>query len=101
MIQVTLPGKDVATGLGIILLTQTFGGALLVSVAQAVSLEKIGKTVKTIDPIANLNPHSVPAGSSTSLMGSPHAHASIELQAVYGRGNQSDLSCRTHICCGL
>lgn len=79
MVQTTLPENDVATGIGLILFAQTFGGALFVSVAQAVFLENISKALKTLAP--NLDPHSVLDGAST---GSSHAQASPELQAVYG-----------------
>lgn len=82
MVQTTLPENDVATGVGIILFAQTFGGALFVSVAQAVFLENISKALKTLAP--NLDPHSVLDGASTVLPGSSHAQASPELQAVYG-----------------
>ncbi|KAI9643370.1 hypothetical protein NHQ30_007989 [Ciborinia camelliae] len=82
MVQTTLHENDVATGLGIIFFAQTFGGALFVSVAQAVFLENISKALKTLAP--NLDPHSVLDGASAALHGSSNAQASAELQAVYG-----------------
>ncbi|KAH8810862.1 putative efflux pump antibiotic resistance protein [Xylogone sp. PMI_703] len=80
MVQTTLPENDVATGVGIVLFVQTFGGALFVSVAQAVFLENISKALKTLAP--NLDPHSVLNGASASLPGSP-VQVSPELQTVY------------------
>ncbi|KAH8795127.1 major facilitator superfamily domain-containing protein [Hyaloscypha sp. PMI_1271] len=77
MVQTTLAESDVATGVGIIFFAQTFGGALFVSVAQAVFLENISKALKTVAP--NLDPHTVPNGAST-LQGS---QVSSELQEVY------------------
>ncbi|KAJ5565380.1 hypothetical protein N7513_001622 [Penicillium frequentans] len=74
MVQTTLSENDVATGIGLILFAQTFGGALFVSVAQLVFLENISKALKTLAP--NLNPKSVLDGESTG--------SSPELQAVYG-----------------
>lgn len=74
MVQTTLPEKDVATGVGIILFAQTFGGALFVSVAQAVFLGKISSALKTLAP--NVDPQSLLDGVSTA--------ASPELQAAYG-----------------
>lgn len=74
MVQTTLSENDVATGIGLILFAQTFGGALFVSVAQLVFLENISKALKTLAP--NLNPKSVLDGESTG--------SSSELQAVYG-----------------
>ncbi|KAF5878452.1 putative mfs transporter protein [Botrytis fragariae] len=82
MVQTTLLEDDVATGIGIVLFAQTFGGALFVSVAQAVFLEKISKALKTLAP--NLDPHSVLDGASTVLSGSSNIQTSVELQAVYG-----------------
>lgn len=82
MVQTTLPENDVATGVGIILFVQTFGGALFVSVAQSVFLENISKTLKTLAP--NLDPHSVLNGVLTGLPGSTHSQVSPELQAIYG-----------------
>lgn len=82
MVQTTLPENDVATGVGIILFVQTFGGALFVSVAQSVFLENISKTLKTLAP--NLDPHSVLNGALTGLPGSTHSQVSPELQAIYG-----------------
>ncbi|KAJ5631815.1 uncharacterized protein N7484_011915 [Penicillium longicatenatum] len=73
MVQTTLPESDVATGIGLILFAQTFGGALFVSIAQLVFLENIGKALKTLAP--NVNPKSVLDGESTG--------SSPELQAVY------------------
>lgn len=74
MVQTTLSENDVATGIGLILFAQTFGGALFVSVAQLVFLENISKALKTLAP--NLNPKSVLDGESTG--------SSPKLQAVYG-----------------
>lgn len=82
MVQTTLPENDVATGVGIVLFVQTFGGALFVSVAQSVFLENISKTLKTLAP--NLDPHSVLNGALTGLPGSTHSQVSPELQAIYG-----------------
>ncbi|TGO20631.1 hypothetical protein BPAE_0279g00040 [Botrytis paeoniae] len=82
MVQTTLLEDDVATGIGIVLFAQTFGGALFVSVAQAVFLENISKALKTLAP--NLDPHSVLDGTSTVLSGSSDIQMSVELQAVYG-----------------
>ncbi|ESZ95129.1 major facilitator superfamily transporter [Sclerotinia borealis F-4128] len=82
MVQTTLPEDDVATGIGIVLFAQTFGGALFVSVAQAVFLENIGKALKTLAP--DLDPHSVLDGQSTVLSSSSTPQVSAELQAVYG-----------------
>jgi hypothetical protein len=78
MVQTTLAESDVATGVGIIFFAQTFGGALFVSVAQAVFLENISKALKTVAP--NLDPHTVLNGAST-LQGS---QVSSKLQEVYG-----------------
>ncbi|KAJ5893095.1 hypothetical protein N7504_009786 [Penicillium tannophilum] len=74
MVQTTLSENDVATGIGLILFAQTFGGALFVSVAQLVFLENISKALKTLAP--NLNPKFSLDGESTG--------SSPELQAVYG-----------------
>ncbi len=82
MVQTTLPENDVASGVGIILFVQTFGGALFVSVAQSIFLANISKTLKTLAP--NLDPHSVLNGALTGLPGSSHAQVSPELQAGYG-----------------
>ncbi|KAL1870953.1 hypothetical protein Plec18167_007260 [Paecilomyces lecythidis] len=76
MVQATLLENDVATGIGLILFAQTFGGALFVSVAQAVFLENISKALRTLAP--NLDPHSVLDGASTGS-----SHTSRELQPVY------------------
>lgn len=76
MVQTTLPEKDVAIGVGIVFFAQTFGGALFVSVAQAVFLENISKALKTIAP--NLDPQSVLNSASAGS-----AQTSPELQAVY------------------
>ncbi|GAD98124.1 major facilitator superfamily transporter [Paecilomyces variotii No. 5] len=78
MVQTTLPENDVATGIGLLLFAQTFGGALFVSIAQAVFLENISKALKALAP--NLDPHSVLDGASTS---SSHARTSQGLQAAY------------------
>lgn len=74
MVQTTLSENDVATGIGLILFAQTFGGALFVSIAQLVFLENISKALKTLAP--SLNPKSVLDGESTG--------SSTELRAVYG-----------------
>ncbi|KAJ5810633.1 Major facilitator superfamily domain general substrate transporter [Penicillium pulvis] len=74
MVQTTLSENDVATGIGLILFAQTFGGALFVSVAQLLFLENISKALKTLAP--NLSPKSVLDGETTG--------SSPELQAVYG-----------------
>ncbi|KAJ5929798.1 hypothetical protein N7454_006748 [Penicillium verhagenii] len=74
MIQTTLPEKDVATGIGLILFAQMFGGALFVSVAQAVFLENISKALKTLAP--DLNPKSVLDGETSG--------SSSEFRSVYG-----------------
>ncbi|KAB8257907.1 MFS general substrate transporter [Aspergillus pseudonomiae] len=79
MVQTTLPENDVATEIGLILFAQTFGGALFVSVAQAVSLRNISEALKTM--ALNLDPHSVLDGTSIN---SSYAQASPELQAGYG-----------------
>ncbi|KAJ5358404.1 uncharacterized protein N7496_010817 [Penicillium cataractarum] len=63
---------DVATGIGLILFAQTFGGALFVSVAQAVFLQSIGKALKALAP--GLDAESVLDGQ---------ARETPELQAVY------------------
>lgn len=73
MVQTTLPENDVATGIGLVLFAQTLGGALFVSVAQAVFLKNISKALKTLAP--NLNPKSVLNGVS--------AGSSPELRAAY------------------
>lgn len=73
MVQATLPENDVATGIGLVLFAQTLGGALFVSVAQAVFLENISKALKTLAP--TLNPKSVLNGVSTG--------SSPELRAAY------------------
>lgn len=80
MVQTTLAESDVATGVGIVLFAQTFGGALFVSVAQAVFLENIGKVLRTLAP--DLSPYSVLEGASTALPGSS-TQTSPELQAAY------------------
>ncbi|KAF7904464.1 hypothetical protein EAF00_001798 [Botryotinia globosa] len=67
MVQTTLPEIDVATGLGIILFAQNFGGALFVSVAQAIFLENISQALKTLAP--NLDPRSVLDGAMTAFPG--------------------------------
>lgn len=82
MVQTTLLKDDVATGIGIILFAQTFGGALFMSVAQAVFLGNITKALKILAP--NLDPQSVLDGASTDLPGSTDTQTSIELVAVYG-----------------
>lgn len=82
MVQTTLPEFDVAIGIGIILFTQTFGGALFVSVAQTIFLENISKALKAVAP--NLDPHSVFDGASTALPGNSSTQASAELREVYG-----------------
>ncbi|PYH86105.1 MFS general substrate transporter [Aspergillus uvarum CBS 121591] len=63
MVQTTLPEEDVATGLGIVLFAQTFGGAVFVSVAQAVFLEHITAALRTLAP--HVNPYSVLGGAAT------------------------------------
>ncbi|CRL29292.1 Siderophore transporter, RhtX/FptX family [Penicillium camemberti] len=73
MVQATLPENDVATGIGLVLFAQTLGGALFVSVAQAVFLENISKALKTLAP--TLNPKSLLNGVSTG--------SSPELRAAY------------------
>ncbi|KAA8569011.1 hypothetical protein EYC84_000684 [Monilinia fructicola] len=83
MVQTKLPDSDIATGIDIILFAQIFGGALFVSVAQAILLENIGKALKTLAP--NLDPHSVLIGAAV-LSGFSTAQVAAELQAVYGVG---------------
>lgn len=73
MVQTRLPKNHEATVIGLILFAQTLGGALFVSVAQAVFLENISKALETLAP--NLNPKSVLNGVSTD--------SSPELRAVY------------------
>ncbi|OJJ95696.1 hypothetical protein ASPACDRAFT_35954 [Aspergillus aculeatus ATCC 16872] len=73
MVQTTLPEEDVATGLGIVLFAQTFGGAVFVSVAQAVFLEHITAALRTLAP--DVDPYSVLGGASTAT--------SPALQSVY------------------
>ncbi|KAJ8064834.1 hypothetical protein OCU04_007142 [Sclerotinia nivalis] len=82
MVQTTLSENEVSTGIGIILFAQTFGGALFVSVAQAVPPKNIGKALKTVAP--NLDSHSVLDGVSAILPDSSQIQASAELQVVYG-----------------
>ncbi|TGO32413.1 hypothetical protein BHYA_0320g00070 [Botrytis hyacinthi] len=82
MVQTTLPEIDVATGIGIILFAQTFGGALFVSVVQAIFPENISKALKTVAP--DLDPHSVLDGAMTTFSGNSSTQTSAELQAVYG-----------------
>ncbi|KGO43900.1 Major facilitator superfamily domain, general substrate transporter [Penicillium expansum] len=74
MVQTTLLETDVATGIGLVLFAQTLGGALFVSVAQAVFLQNISKALKTLAP--NLSPKSVLSGVAPG--------SSQELRAVYG-----------------
>ncbi|KAL3419414.1 major facilitator superfamily transporter [Phlyctema vagabunda] len=81
MVQTALPEAHVATGVGIVLFAQTFGGALLMSVAQAVFLRDISKALQTLAP--NLDLHAVLDGASTALPSSSHAQASPELQVIY------------------
>ncbi|KAJ5247316.1 mfs transporter protein [Penicillium chermesinum] len=83
MVQTTLPEHDIATGIGIILFAQTFGGALFVSVAQAVFLGSITEALNKIAP--DLNPQSIVSGATASLPGSSTGQVSAALQAVYGR----------------
>ncbi|RAH46759.1 MDR family MFS transporter [Aspergillus brunneoviolaceus CBS 621.78] len=73
MVQTTLPEADVATGLGIVLFAQTFGGAVFVSVAQAVFLEHITAALRTLAP--DVDPYSVLGGALTAT--------SPALQSVY------------------
>lgn len=80
MVQTTLPENDMATGIGLILFTQTLGGAVFVSVAQAVFLENISKVLKTLAP--NLNPKSVLNGVSIG--------SSPEMRAVYAVAIKED-----------
>ncbi|THV45738.1 hypothetical protein BGAL_0455g00040 [Botrytis galanthina] len=82
MVQTTLPEIDVATGIGIILFAQTFGGAPFVSVAQAIFLENISKALKTLAP--NLGPRSVLDSAMMAFPDDSSTQMSAELQAVYG-----------------
>jgi hypothetical protein len=84
MIQTTLPEKDVAIGVGIVFFAQTFGGALFVSVAQAVFLANISKVLEKVAP--NLDPQSV---LDSAYAGS--AQTSPELQAAYAPAIKSAL----------
>jgi hypothetical protein len=79
MVQATLPEDEVATGIGLILFAQTFGGALFVSIAQAVFLQNISKALKALAP--TVDPKSILDGASR---GSSNAQTSPELREVYG-----------------
>lgn len=81
MVQTTLSENDVATGIGIILFAQTFGGSLFVSVAQTVFLNNIDKALKMVAP--NVDPKSVLDGAVAVLPGSD-GQTSSELRQVYG-----------------
>lgn len=84
MIQTTLPEKDVAIGVGMVFFAQTFGGALFVSVAQAVFLARISTALEKIDP--GLDPRSV---LDSAYAGS--VQTSPELRAVYAPAIKSAL----------
>ena len=66
MVQTTLHEKDVAIGVGIVFFAQTFGGALFMSVAQAVFLENFSEALKSMAP--NLDPRSVFNSASAGCM---------------------------------
>ena len=76
MVQTTLPDGDVATGVGIILFSITFGGALFVALAQAVFLDRISSLLRTIAP--HIDP------TSTLLSGGPEAPSTPGLALAYG-----------------
>ncbi|TGO46727.1 hypothetical protein BCON_0310g00050 [Botryotinia convoluta] len=75
MVQTTLPEIDVATGIGIILFAQTFGGALFVSQGA----ENAGS-----EPGSSLCSGRRKDGGMAALPGDSSTQTSTELQAVYG-----------------
>ena len=80
MVQTTLHEADVATGIGIVLFAQTFGGALFVSVAQTVFLDSITESLAKVAP--HMNPLTIVNHQTASL--SKHSDVAPGLQAVYG-----------------